>query len=142
VALLVKNFFPCIEYRTSLLCSQPPLDPVLSQMNSFYTHITYLIQIRFNDVLKPTLWSSKSFLPIRFYTYNFIRISHRTMHGICPVHFIFLELVVPIIFCEQSIVLRNKQAGLRLEWLKFSEIDKVRQCYHIFLCTLCIFEPK
>jgi hypothetical protein len=66
------------------------------------------------------------------------------MRGLYSAHLIFLNLVVIIIFCEQAIILRDEQAGLRLKWLKLPEIENIRQYPHSFLKVLKLYicEPK
>jgi hypothetical protein len=49
---VIKNVVPLVEFENSLQCSQdPPLDPILSQLNPLCSLTPYLYKVHFNIII-------------------------------------------------------------------------------------------
>jgi hypothetical protein len=77
----------------------PPMVPILSQMNSVHNFRPYLPKIHSDFIFPSTPKSSELSLPFRFYD-HFYTYLITPMRVACPTHFILLDLITLIIFCE------------------------------------------
>jgi hypothetical protein len=91
-----------MEPEGSLSCSQePPLVPILSQINPIHTIPSYLSKIQFNKVRPPTSWSSP-WSPSFWLSHQYpICISLLPIRATRPAHLILLDSIIPIILREE-----------------------------------------
>jgi hypothetical protein len=86
LSVLCEN--PKVHYR---VCSSPPLDPILSQINPIHTLRLYSNKIHFNIILQ------SRFFPSRLPTKILYALLISSMHPVGRAHFILLDFTIEIL---------------------------------------------
>jgi len=88
---------PNVHYRVH---NGPPLVPVMNQMNPFDILSHCFPKIHSYSILASTSRSSEWSFPFRVSSQNILCIFISLKHVTCPSHFILLDIIPRIIFCE------------------------------------------
>jgi hypothetical protein len=90
---------PKFHYRDH---KNPPMDPILSQIEPVHTTPSYVSKYHINIIHPPTSWSFwKSLFLLTFPLIILYAILFSHIRAICPAHLILLDLIILIILAEE-----------------------------------------